>query len=79
MESDINRQMIKLIREHFGNNIKIPHERFEDKLARKKKHIGRYTQFLNGEWKAKFLNRLAPLIIDCYLKYEKPKWKGGRR
>ncbi len=76
MESGFHTQMLSLIREVFGYNIEIADESFAYKLVQHKERMKRCEQSRNAEWKARFLNRLAPMKINCCLKYEKPVKKG---
>ncbi len=62
----------------FGGSIEIPDDSFINKLTGNKDHMKQSEQGKNSEWKARFLNRLAPLTINCCLKYEKPVKKGRR-
>ena len=65
------------VKELFGGTLEIPDIPFVQHLARHKKRMKHYEQSRNADWKFKFLNRLAPIKINCCLKYEKPVKKGS--
>jgi len=67
------------IKEIFGGTLEIPVIPFAYHLGKYKARMKQCEQGRNSEWKASFLNRLAPLTINCSLKYEKPKKEGKRK